>query len=82
MISPPVHSLPSLRGTAADHHEVRNLGSPSPRRWRHPPESMGEGVLHSNQALWKEKQEGGKVLTVRHGKWNGYCTVEGVVIGR
>ncbi len=80
IISPPGHSLPSLRGTPADHHDAGSPGFPSPRRWRHAPESMGEGVLHSDQALWKEKQEGGKVLTVRHGKWNGSCIVEGVVI--
>ncbi len=82
MISPLGHSLPSLRGTPADHHNIGNPGSSSPCKWRHPPESMGEGVLHSDQALWKEKQEGGKVLTVRHGEWNGSCIVEGVAIGR
>ncbi len=43
IISPLAHSLTSLRGTPADHHDVRNPGSPSPRRWRHPPESMGDG---------------------------------------
>ncbi len=82
MISPPGHSLPSLRGTPADHHDAGNPGSPLPRRWRLPPESVGEGVLHSDQALWEEKQEGGKDLTVTHGKWNGSCIVKGVVIGK
>ncbi len=78
----PMISPPGLRGTPADHHNIGNPGSSSPCKWCHPPESMGEGVLHSDQALWKEKQEGGKVLTVRHGEWNGSCIVEGVAIGR
>ncbi len=78
MTSPPVHTPPNLRGIPADHHGVGNPRWFWPRRPLHPPESAGEGVPWSGQALWMERQESDKVWKVRRGRWDESC-IEGVV---
>ncbi len=76
MTSPLGRNPPNLRGIPDDHHDVGNPGSYEPRRWHHPPESAGEGVPYSGQALWREEQESGKVLAETQGKWGESCIVE------
>ncbi len=71
MTVPLGHNLPSPQDTPRDHHGAGSPESHEPCRWSLLPGLTGEGVPLSGHSLWRQKQEGDRVLVGRHGRKGG-----------
>ncbi len=73
-IFPPVHIHPSAPGTRAGCHIAMSPECHGPDRMLPLPKPQGEEVRPVRCLLWSK---GRKVSGVRHGMWDGLCTLPG-----